>query len=126
MRTIIIILLTLTTCQAQTTKPIPTFDNLKKFKKEFYANNYNMAWYTYVTWDVPVYYTLAVAAHKTNYGRNGRYKVGDIFGTGKKYPLSNAWDEWGLMMKTTHNFIKHKRAESIDIGKKTEEINLSY
>lgn len=115
-------LFTFIICKGQ--EKTPKFDHLPKFKKEFYSNNYNMAWYTYITWDVPVSYTLAMAAQKTNYGRNGRYRVGDIFGTGKTYEFTNAWDEFGLMMKTTHNFIKHTRTEGISIGKKTEEMGI--
>jgi len=125
MITIIIFILALSTCQAQT-DTIPEFNHLKTYKKEFYCNNYNMALYTKNKWDVPIYYTLAMAAHKTNYGRNGRYKVGDIFGTGKSYPIANAWDEWGLMMKTTHNYVKHSRKEAIAIAKKTEEIGIEF
>lgn len=126
MRTIIIILITTITLQAQLPDTIPSFNHLAKFKKEFYSNNYNMAVYTLKKWSVPVSYTLAMAAQKTNYGRNGRYKVGDIFNTGKSYPVANAWDEFGLKMKTTHNYIEHTRAEAIQISKKTEELGIKF
>ena len=122
MKTIIVILILSTTINAQTSLNV----ELPKYKTEFYKNNYDMAWYTYVKWDVPVIYTLAMAAHKTNYGRNGRYKVGDIFGTGKTYEYTNAWDEFGLMMKTTFNNPKLSRKEAIKISKKTEELGLIY
>lgn len=118
---IFLFLFTFILCKGQ---EIPKFDHLPKFKKEFYANNYNMAHYTYIKWDVPISYTLAMVAQKTNYGRNGRYKRGDVFGTGKTYELINAWDEFGLMMSTTHNFIKHTRAEAIAISKKTKEMGI--
>lgn len=126
MRTIIIILITTITLQAQVPDTIPSFNHLPKFKQEFYSNNYHMAVYTLKKWNVPVCYTLAMAAKKTNYGRNGRYKVGDIFNTGKSYPIANAWDEFGLMMKTTHNYIEHTRAEAIEISKKTEELGIKF
>ena len=126
MRTIIIILITTITLQAQLPDTIPTFNHLPKFKQDFYSNNYHMAVYTLQKWSVPVCYTLAMAAEKTNYGRNGRYKVGDIFNTGKEYPVANAWDEFGLMMKTTHNYIEHTRAEAIQISKKTEELGIKF
>ena len=122
MKTLIVILILSTTINAQSSLNI----ELPKYKTEFYKNNYDMAWYTYVKWDVPVYYTLAMAAAKTNYGRNGRYKVGDIFGTGKTYEYTNAWDEFGLMMKTTYNNPKLTRKEAINISKKTEELGLIY
>tara|TARA_R110000824_G_scaffold378294_1_gene569815 strand:- start:528 stop:905 length:378 start_codon:yes stop_codon:yes gene_type:complete len=125
MRTIILILITTITLQAQP-DTIPSFNHLQKFKKEFYSNNYHMAVYTLKKWNVPVCYTLAMAAQKTNYGRNGRYKVGDVFNTGKEYPIANAWDEFGLMMKTTHNFIEHTRVEAISISKKTEELGIKF
>ncbi len=125
MRTLIIILITAITLQAQP-DTIPSFNHLQKFKQEFYSNNYHMAVYTLKKWKVPVCYTLAMAAQATNYGRNGRYKVGDVFNTGKSYPIANAWDEFGLMMKTTHNFIEHTRAEAISISKKTEELGIKF
>jgi len=119
MKIIIFILILSATIQAQNTLNI---ESLPKHKAEFYNKNYDMAWYTYVKWNVPVYYTLAMAAHKTNYGRNARYKVGDVFGTGKTYKYTNAWDEWGLMMKTTYNCPNMKRKEAIKLSKKTEEL----
>jgi len=122
MKTIIVILILSTTINAQSSLNI----ELPKYKTEFYKKNFDMAWYTYVKWNVPVYYTLAMAAVKTNYGRNGRYKVGDIFGTGKTYEYTNAWDEFGLMMKTTYNNPKLTRKEAINISKKTEELGLIY
>jgi hypothetical protein len=125
MRTIILILLTTITMQAQT-DTIPKFNHLPKFKQEFYSNNYHMAIYTLQKWGVPVYHTLSIAAEKTNYGRNGRYKVGDIFNTGKSYPVANAWDEWGLKMKTTHNYIEITREQAISISKKTDELGINY
>jgi hypothetical protein len=118
MKTIIFILILAGTIQAQNTSNT----KLPKYKAQFYTNNYDMAWYTYVKWNVPVLYTLAMAAHKTNYGRNGRYKVGDVFGTGKKYKYTNAWDEFGLMMKTTYNNPTLSRKDAIKISKKTEEL----
>lgn len=119
MKTLIIILIAAVTLQAQTTLKL---DNLPKHKAAFYSKNFDMAWYTYNKWNVPVYYTLAMAAYKTNYGRNCRYRVGDIFGTGKTYEFTNAWDEWGLMMKTTYNNPKLTRKEAILISKKTQEL----
>ena len=86
MKAIIFILILSGTIQAQNTSKT----KLPKYKAEFYTKNYDMAWYTYVKWNVPIHYTLAMAAEKTNYGRNGRYKVGDIFGTGKTYQYTNA------------------------------------
>jgi hypothetical protein len=126
MKTILIILIATITIQAQIPDTIPTFNHLPKHKKEFYYNNYPMALYTLYKWKVPVYHTLSIAAQKTNYGRNGRYKVGDVFGTGKKYPVANAWDEFGLMMKTTMNYVEMTRAEAISISKKTEELGLKF
>ena len=122
MKAIIFILILSATIQAQNTSNT----KLPKYKAEFYTKNYDMAWYTYVKWNVPIHYTLAMAAEKTNYGRNGRYKVGDVFGTGKTYKFTNAWDEWGLMMKTTFNSPNLTRKEAIKISKKTEELCNTY
>ncbi len=44
----------------------------------------------------------------------------------KKYPVANAWDEFGLMMKTTHNYVEHTRHEAIEISKKTEELGIKF
>jgi len=125
MRTIIIILITTISLQAQP-DTIPTFNHLPKFKQEFYKSIYLMAVYTKHKWDVPVYHTMGISAHRTNYGRNGRFKHGDLFNTGKSYPIANCWDEFGLMMKTTHNYIEMTRHEAIEISKKTEELGLKF
>ena len=82
MRTIIIILITTITLQAQLPDTIPSFNHLPKFKQDL--------------------------------------------NTRKEYPLENAWDEFGLMMKTTHNYIEHTRAEAIQISKKTEELGIKF
>ena len=85
-----------------------------------------MAVYTKHKWGVPVYHTMGISAQRTNYGRNGRFKHGDLFNTGKSYPVANCWDEFGLMMKTTHNYIEHTRQEAIAISKKTEELGIKF
>lgn len=126
---ILIILIVITInlqAQAQVPDTIPQFNHLPKFKKEFYSSIYNMAVYTKYKWDVPVYHAMSISAQRTNYGRSGRFKHGDLFNTGKKYPDSNCWDEFGLMMKTTHNFFEMTRSEAISISKKTEELGLKY
>jgi hypothetical protein len=125
MKTIIIILLTSIILQAQP-DTIPSFSHLPKYKQEFYSNIYQMAVYTKHKWNVPVYHTMSISAQKTNYGRNGRFQHGDLFNTGKKYPVSNCWDEFGLMMKTTHNYIELTRQEAISVSKKTEEIGFKF
>ena len=126
MRTIIIILITAINLQAQVPDTIPTYSHLPKFKQKFYSSIYHMAVYTKMKWDVPVYHTMSISAQKTNYGRNGRFKHGDLFNTGKSYPVANCWDEFGLMMKTTHNYIDMTRTEAIEISKKTEELGLKF
>ena len=125
MRTIIIILITTITLQAQP-DTIPTFSHLPKFKQEFYSAIYHMAVYTKHKWKVPVYHTMSISAQKTNYGRNGRFQHGDLFNTGKTYPIANCWDEFGLKMKTNYNFLEMTRAEAISVSKKTEELGLKF
>jgi len=76
---------------------------LPKHQKEFFEGHYDMAWYVYVKYDVPVGITLAIIATETNYGRNKRMmKRGDLFGTGKTYKYIQAWDEFGRNMKRTY------------------------
>jgi len=110
--------------------PLATFlvgqnSELSDYKKVFYANNYNMAHYVELKWDVPYYITLAVMSIETNYGRNRkRYERGDHFGTGKSYPIANAFDEWGLKMKTTHYTIEGDKAYLIKVSKRIAEQNI--
>jgi hypothetical protein len=76
---------------------------LPKYKKVFFDKHIDMAWYTYVKYDVPVEVTLAFIAVETNYGRNKKMmKRGDLFGTGKTYKYTQAWDEFGRNMKSSY------------------------
>ena len=91
---------------------------LPKYQKEFFDEHYDMAWYVYVKYDVPVGITLAIIATETNYGRNKRMmKRGDLFGTGKTYNYIDAWDEFGRNMKRNYfkfdNPYKRKRVLAI-------------
>jgi len=91
---------------------------LPKFKKEFFDEYYDIAWYIYVKYDVPVGITLAIIATETNYGRKKRMiKRGDLFGTGKTYNYTDAWDEFGRNMKRNYfkitNPFKRKRVLAI-------------
>jgi hypothetical protein len=79
------------------------FDKLPKYKKEFFDEHVDMAWYVYVHYDVPVSVTLAVIAVETNYGRKKRMmRRGDLFGTGNAYKYTQAWDEFGRNMKRNY------------------------
>ena len=82
-----------------------------------------MAWYIYVHYDVPVDVTLAIIATETNYGRKKRMiKRGDLFGTGRTYKYTQAWDEFGRNMKRNYFKIDSSKIKKIMIIKK----NISY
>tara|TARA_Y100000816_G_scaffold118709_1_gene83358 strand:+ start:134 stop:517 length:384 start_codon:yes stop_codon:yes gene_type:complete len=96
---------------------------LPKFKKEFFDEYHDMAWYIYVHYDVPVDVTLAIIATETNYGRKRRMiKRGDLFGTGRTYKYTQAWDEFGRNMKRNYFKIDSSKIKKIMIIKK----NISY
>tara|TARA_Y100000817_G_C16580600_1_gene421768 strand:+ start:225 stop:608 length:384 start_codon:yes stop_codon:yes gene_type:complete len=96
---------------------------LPKFKKEFFDEYHDMAWYIYVHYDVPVDVTLAIIATETNYGRKKRMiKRGDLFGTGRTYKYTQAWDEFGRNMKRNYFKIDSSKIKKIMIIKK----NISY
>jgi hypothetical protein len=105
------------------------FDKLPKYKKEFFENHVDMAWYTYVKYDVPITVTLAFIAMETNYGRNKKMmRRGDLFGTGRTYKYTKAWDEFGRNMKSSYgkfpsNSKKRQKIITIknEIGKKHEK-----
>jgi flagellum-specific peptidoglycan hydrolase FlgJ len=112
---ILIVVLFLYTIQGQA-------QELQKFKKNFYANYYDMAYYTYYKWDVPTHITLAIISIETNYGKNKKRVLrGDMFGTGKDYEFTNSWDEFGLRMKTTHFHIEGSVKHLIKVSNRIEE-----
>jgi len=79
---------------------IEGFDDLKKHQRDFLRNNFDMAYYVWFHYDVPIYATLAVASLETDFGRNSKARRGDMFGTGKFYNYNQAWDEFGRKFKT--------------------------
>ena len=79
---------------------IEGFDNLKKHQRDFLRTNFDMAYYVWFHYDVPIYATLAVASLETDFGRNAKARRGDMFGTGKFYNYNQAWDEFGSKFKT--------------------------
>lgn len=79
---------------------IEGFDNLKKHQRDFLRNNFDMAYYVWFHYDVPIYATLAIASLETDFGRNAKARRGDMFGTGKSYNYNQAWDEFGKKFKT--------------------------
>jgi hypothetical protein len=98
--------------------PINTQTNkLPKYKKKFFDKHLDIAWYVYVKYDVPPTITLSAMAIETNYGRKKRMmKRGDLFGTGKTYKHTQAWDEFGKGMKQNYfkmGSIKMKKVMSI-------------
>ena len=95
-------------------------DKMPKYKKEFFDNHVDMAWYVYVHYDVPVSVTLAIIATETNYGRKKRMmRRGDLFGTGKTYKYTQAWDEFGKTMKGNYF-----RLDDCDILKRKKIIKI--
>jgi len=79
---------------------IEGFDDLKKHQRDFLRTNFDMAYYVWFHYDVPIYATLAVASLETDFGRNSKARRGDMFGTGKFYNYNQAWDEFGRKFKT--------------------------
>ena len=120
MTRIILLLLTIVTiiCFCAPIQGQSNYD-LPEFKKEFFDEHVDMAWYIYVKYDVPVSVTLAIIATETNYGRKRRMmKRGDLFGTGKAYKYTQAWDEFGRNMKGAYfklDFDDIKRKKIIKI-----------
>ena len=101
---------------------------ISKIKKEFFDEHCDIAWYIYVKYDVPVVVTLSIMASETNYGRKKRMmKRGDLFGTGKTYNYTDAWDEFGRDMQ--YNYFKittpRKRKKILKIKNEVSKVQES-